>query len=136
MSPVQVTEVPEEFICPITHCIMKHPMMTQSGISFEKRAILRWLDSNESCPITRTPLPQSGLVSNRNLQFKIMRWKSRHSEEKGFDCDDNPATENVTTFLGTFNILVEKEILSDLEGQFATLGFEEGLDMALAIIES
>jgi hypothetical protein len=120
--------------------------MTRTGISFEKRAILQWLDMNGSCPITRAPLFPSGLVSNRNLQFKIMRWKSQQSE-KDCDCDDNPATECAAapTFLDTFHAILEKEVKSDFESQerkdlvtncdFASLGFEEGLDMALAMFE-
>lgn len=149
MSPSQVAEVPEDFLCPITKEVMEHPMMTRSGISFEKRAILRWLDINGSCPLTRTPLPPSGLVSNRNLQFKIMKWKSQQQHsEKDRDCEHNPASSSTEcaapTFLETFHALIEKEVKSDLErqqrkdltdGDFASLDFEESLDMALAMFQ-
>jgi hypothetical protein len=147
MSPTQAIEVPEEFLCPITLSVMQHPMMTRTGISFEKRAILQWLDVNGSCPLTRTPLPPGGLVSNRNLQLKIMKWKSQHLE-KDYDCGDNdPASECVAAppFLETFHALLEKEMKSEFESKqrkdlavddFASLDFEEGLDLALAMFES
>jgi hypothetical protein len=79
-----------------------------------------------------------------------MTWKSQHSEEKDCDFDDNPATSTecdgaAPTFLETFHALLEKEAKSDLVsqqrkqdltgGDFASLDFEESLDMVLAMFE-
>jgi hypothetical protein len=149
MSQSLTIETPEEFLGPITYCIMQHPMMTRNGLTFEKRAILRWLDRNDSCPITRAPLTPSGLVSNRNLQFKIMQWKAQHqhSEKQDYECDDNPATVYAPSFLDTYHALLEQEVQSDLESQqqkdqtgsettMTSLSYEEDMDAALAIIGS
>jgi hypothetical protein len=72
-------EVPNSFICPITLQIMVHPVMTETGLNFERSAIISWLEKGtESCPLTRKPLRPSGLVSNKNLQNTIWYWKKKH----------------------------------------------------------
>ena len=41
--------IPDEFICPLTSDVMTQPLMTRSGISFEREAIVAWLqDGNGS----------------------------------------------------------------------------------------
>jgi hypothetical protein len=43
-------------MCPICLEIMVEPMLTPYGDSFEKSAILDWLQRNDTCPLTRRPL--------------------------------------------------------------------------------
>lgn len=54
--------------------------MTRDGISFERRAILNWLDENGVCPVSSNPLLPSNLVANTTLRLEIEQWK--------MTCDD------------------------------------------------
>jgi U-box domain len=67
--------VPHEFVCPITHDIMKDPLMRRCGLSYEREAIISWLyDHNNACPVTRDRLSPRDLVPNSALRKKISAW--------------------------------------------------------------
>lgn len=38
--------IPDEFVCPLTGKVMIAPLMTPTGLNFEKSAILDWLFEN------------------------------------------------------------------------------------------
>tara|TARA_Y100000816_G_C26087892_1_gene574377 strand:- start:581 stop:997 length:417 start_codon:yes stop_codon:yes gene_type:complete len=42
--------------CPITHEIMKDPWIDYEGNTYEKEAIIKYLDTSNESPITRSPL--------------------------------------------------------------------------------
>jgi hypothetical protein len=68
-------EAPSEFYCPITCAIMRDPLMCRSGQSYERSAILVWIQKHgNTCPLTRMPLSARDLVSNRALQYRINSW--------------------------------------------------------------
>ena len=67
--------VPSEYICPITLCLMSHPLMSKTGMRYERSAILAWLVKSNTCPMTRQPLHLSQLVSDRALENEIKRFK-------------------------------------------------------------
>ena len=67
-------DVPDEFICPITNEIMKHPLMSIHGFSFERDAILQWLQKHSTCPLSRKELTVSKLVNNHALAARIHAW--------------------------------------------------------------
>mmetsp|Transcript_127012 Transcript_127012/g.189450 ORF Transcript_127012/g.189450 Transcript_127012/m.189450 type:complete len:237 (+) Transcript_127012:62-772(+) len=71
----------DRFICPITHDVMKEPMMSRLGHNFEKAAILKALDKNGSvCPLSGKPMLPSDLVSNHKLQWEIKQWQMQYGE--------------------------------------------------------
>ena len=78
-------DVPDAFICPITTEIMICPVMTKTGQSFDREAILEWLTHHSNtCPLTRTPLNASNLVPNHALRFRIEVWcRANEQEWKG-----------------------------------------------------
>jgi U-box domain len=68
-------DVPEEFRCPITHEVMRNPLVSCYGQSYERNAILTWLEyHNNQCPLTRKTLKISNLIRNRSLQIRIDEW--------------------------------------------------------------
>lgn len=69
--------VPDEFICPLTLEVFEDPIMTRTGLSFERKAILEWVvgEGRTTCPITRTPLVPSMMVSNVALRLRIRQWR-------------------------------------------------------------
>jgi hypothetical protein len=73
------TDIPEEFICPLTLEIFTDPLMDRRGINFERSAIVEWLNrGNETCPLTREPLGYRSLIPNVNLRARVEHWKREH----------------------------------------------------------
>jgi hypothetical protein len=67
---------PESFNCPLTYDIMVDPVIDPEGNSYERSAILAWLDINKVSPITRNPLKKDQLITNRSLRNSIGEYKS------------------------------------------------------------
>ncbi|CAF1014129.1 unnamed protein product [Rotaria sordida] len=81
----------ETFICPITHELMRDPVIDPDGNSYERQAIEGWLRQNGTSPITRTPLSASDLRPNRALKAAIDEYrKSLKSNDQG---NSSPLTE-------------------------------------------
>ena len=70
----EISRIPEEFVCPITHSIMEEPLMTKDGFCFERNAILEWILVHGTCPLTRRPLSSRQLVTNVALKSRIHNW--------------------------------------------------------------
>ncbi|MCJ8730029.1 hypothetical protein PDJAM_G00113750 [Pangasius djambal] len=69
--------IPDEFLCPITHEVMKDPVMAADGYSYEREAIESWIKTkNRSSPMTNLPLQTTMLTPNRTLKMAICRWTS------------------------------------------------------------
>ena len=62
------------FICYITQEVMKDPVMTPSGRSFERSAIEDWVRKSGTDPLTRKPLRLDQLTPNRALKEAIEQW--------------------------------------------------------------
>lgn len=54
--------------CPITHARMVDPVMDREGNSYERSAILEWLKTHNTSPISRKPLSVSDLIPNIGLR--------------------------------------------------------------------
>lgn len=70
--------VPSEFICPLTGDVMNKPVMTRSGMNFERYAIIERIIEGENVildSVTNEPLEVTGLVPNKALESKIDHWK-------------------------------------------------------------
>lgn len=71
--------VPEEFVCPITACVMKDPvvLLTGAGVSYEKWALEKWLSKNpRRDPCTgKDHRANLRYLQNRSLKASIDRWR-------------------------------------------------------------
>ena len=45
-------KLPKSFICPITGEVFQDPVMTMDGHTYERSAITRWLQDNDTSPLT------------------------------------------------------------------------------------
>lgn len=63
--------VPHEFKCPITLEIMTDPVQASDGHTYEKSAIVAWLETRRSSPVTNNPLAAGKLVPNFALRSQI-----------------------------------------------------------------
>lgn len=66
---------PSEFMCPISFKIMKDPVQSTYGQSYEKYYIMKWLRSHNTCPFSRKPLNSKQLKPNDELREQIEAWK-------------------------------------------------------------
>jgi hypothetical protein len=72
---------PEWMICPITKDIMKDPVMTKYGDSYERKAILHKIEQNgELDPLSGKPLHASDICTNHKLAFDIKQWNLHYGE--------------------------------------------------------
>ncbi|BAT15989.1 E3 ubiquitin-protein ligase PUB23 [Oryza sativa Japonica Group] len=66
---------PQHFMCPISLQPMQDPVTSPTGISYDRRAIHRWLAAgHSSCPVTGHPLSLSDLTPNLTLRRLIHSW--------------------------------------------------------------
>ncbi|PON97435.1 Coatomer beta subunit [Trema orientale] len=80
-------EVPHYFTCPISLQIMKDPVTTITGITYDRDSIEHWLFKIRSttCPVTKQPLPtDSDLTPNHTLRRLIQAWCTENSS-RGID---------------------------------------------------
>ncbi|KAK9116373.1 hypothetical protein Sjap_015320 [Stephania japonica] len=72
------------FFCPLTKTIMDDPVAIESGVTYERRAISRWLKKLENnqeeafCPVTGHKLVNRGFSANLALKSTIEMWKERN----------------------------------------------------------
>lgn len=75
--------ISEAYYCPITMSLMKHPVISPAGNSFERDAINRWIDDNQVSPLTRKPLPSKRLLyPNLALQEMLSIETNKMEESK------------------------------------------------------
>ncbi|KAG6500600.1 hypothetical protein ZIOFF_040448 [Zingiber officinale] len=69
------------FFCPLTKKIMIDPVTIETGITYEREAIVEWwLDrssENVICPTTRIEIKSTGFSNNLALKNTIKEWKER-----------------------------------------------------------
>ncbi|XP_048514135.1 WD repeat, SAM and U-box domain-containing protein 1-like isoform X2 [Athalia rosae] len=66
------TEIPHEFLCPITHEIMREPVQCSDGFTYERAAINEWfLSGKYSSPMTNAPLHDTTFNANVALRNAI-----------------------------------------------------------------
>eukprot|EP00850_Spirogloea_muscicola_P002888 SM000011S19066 [mRNA] locus=s11:620713:624599:- [translate_table: standard] len=65
------------FVCPITKEVMKEPVVTADGHTYERDAIARWLSERDMSPMTNCKLLHKALTPNHALQSMIKEWQRR-----------------------------------------------------------
>lgn len=56
--------VPNALLCPITVDVFIDPVIAEDGHTYERQAIVRWIQENGTSPITREPLQEINLRPN------------------------------------------------------------------------
>lgn len=108
--------VPTAFLCPLTLDIMKEPVMDRDGHTYEKRAILEWLErGHEICPLTRKPLRLSDIIPNRALQCRIEEWRISQGEDLS-ETEEDEENDFDPPFVGIINLPLDMQPkLGDME---------------------
>jgi hypothetical protein len=71
-------EPPSELVCPITNEIMKDPVFTEDGQTYERAAIERWLATHDTAPLTGEKLAGRNLTPNVMARGMCRRWQEEH----------------------------------------------------------
>ena len=71
----RVASLPPQFLCPITNELMRDPVTTADGHTFERTAILKWLESHSTSPLTGLRLEHKNLAPNHALRALIKEWQ-------------------------------------------------------------
>mmetsp|Transcript_36242 Transcript_36242/g.102121 ORF Transcript_36242/g.102121 Transcript_36242/m.102121 type:complete len:95 (+) Transcript_36242:3-287(+) len=69
------------FVCPITHDIMEDPVIAGDGHTYERRAIIRWLEHHDTSPTTNLQLHTTTLLPNIALRKAIQDFRALQSGE-------------------------------------------------------
>lgn len=78
-----------ELICSLTNELMVDPVITNKGISYEKKAIEEWLNNKSICPITNEYLDYTLLTTNYTLKNLIIKLTNENNE------NNKPIVNNV-----------------------------------------
>ena len=81
MDNSEISEPPEEFLCPITLDIMEDPVIATDGYTYERVAIMQHLELNTMSPMTREEMNENQLLPNRNLKDAIDRWQRKEKNQ-------------------------------------------------------
>ena len=68
------SEIPKEFICPITLSIMRDPVMMPDGHNYERSAIEKALQASPLSPLTKQPLNMKDAIPNYDLKSLIEKF--------------------------------------------------------------
>lgn len=76
VSSCDALNMPLEFLCPITHRMMRFPVIARDGYTYEREAIERWFSVNSNnlprSPMTNIQLQDLELIPNHNLRKLIV----------------------------------------------------------------
>lgn len=74
--------IPDGFICPITHEVMEYPViLVETGHTFEKEALEKWLEKSSTCPMTGKELNSKKFIVVYSLKKAIDHWRVEKSKE-------------------------------------------------------
>ena len=78
----------EAFMCPLTKQVMHDPVTIETGHTFEREAILKWLrecrDSGRTptCPLTQAELRTADTSPSLALRNVIQEWRARNEDKE------------------------------------------------------
>ena len=98
-------DAPESFLCPITQELMRDPVNTQDGHTYERSALEEWFRTGQNTsPLTGLPLPDTRMTPNIALRNAITEWEEKLSAilGRGRMAQVSPAPANVSEPTGNF----------------------------------
>ncbi len=75
-----VVEPPESFMCPISFVIMTDPVITRTGHTFQREAIVRHLSSHNFDPLDMSLCYIAHLIPNLALRNSVEEWLNAHPD--------------------------------------------------------
>jgi hypothetical protein len=72
--PTGDDDVPPAFLCPISYSLMLDPVVSPSGVTYDRASIAAWLQYNDTEPATNRRLQLGDLYPNLALRAQIEAW--------------------------------------------------------------
>lgn len=69
---------PAEFVCPLSHTLMREPVVGSDGQTYERKWIVHWLQQHGTSPVSREPMEATRLVPNYALKSMIDAFLAAH----------------------------------------------------------
>ena len=82
----------QHVLCPITQAVMREPVVASDGHTYERSALMRWMETNDTSPMTNEKITNL-IVPNYNLRA-IMNFVES-STRVSFDKDTDEDTTNL-----------------------------------------
>ena len=73
-------EPPDDYLCPITQELMSDPVIATDGHTYERKAILQWIERKATSPKTGEPLTTPQVFPNHLIRGMILEWKEQSGE--------------------------------------------------------
>lgn len=74
------------YLCPLSKEIMNDPVMIrQSGWSYDRENIIKWVKQNGSDPVTQKQCTLQDIIPNRTLRDAIITWKKKKGDKNNDD---------------------------------------------------
>jgi len=70
-------EIPKEFTCPITNLLMMDPVIAADNHTYEREALVKWYEENDTSPKTGIEVPHTDFTPNTVLLMNIEEWKRK-----------------------------------------------------------
>tara|TARA_Y100000741_G_scaffold99818_1_gene74102 strand:+ start:245 stop:535 length:291 start_codon:yes stop_codon:yes gene_type:complete len=74
---MNIEELYPDILCPISHQIMIQPVITNTGITYEKKFLYTWLEENKLCPVTKKIIDKDSIVPNIQLKNTIINLEDK-----------------------------------------------------------
>ncbi|KAF8057242.1 PUB24 [Scenedesmus sp. PABB004] len=86
-----LASVPAAFLCPLSMAVMTQPVVSPSGGSFDRPALMAWIRRFNSDPLTGAPLRSDQVAPNLALRDLIHAWASGCELGRGLAARGAPA---------------------------------------------
>ncbi|CAK8995711.1 unnamed protein product [Durusdinium trenchii] len=77
----RLVEDPPELCCPISQELMEDPVVAADGITYERRCIAEWFQSNSGSPTTRETLSTHVLNPSQRMKSAVIAYKEKTVQE-------------------------------------------------------
>ncbi|CAN6330614.1 unnamed protein product [Urochloa humidicola] len=102
------------FMCPISLQPMQDPVTAPTGITYDRRAIERWLAAGHAtCPVTGQPLALADLTPNHTLRRLIQSWRPRYTPAPAPGAN-NPVDDVAKKLLSNTSSLPPVDVLREV----------------------
>ena len=113
-----LVSTPNDFICCITCDIMKDPVMTVDGNSYEREAIEAWFATgNVTTPLTGATLNSTDVIPNQALRRAILQHNEESTASLAHPVPSAPPAPQITTinfpdgtYIGEYIVINGKKI--------------------------
>merc|ERR1711951_199398 len=76
-------DIPEAFLCPITHRVIQDPVIAFDGRSYEREAIEKYLRKHNKSPVTEAEAITTMVFPNHDLRSRIIAFIEVSTSEEG-----------------------------------------------------